>query len=84
MEKTLMLGKIEDKRRGRQPRMRMLDSITDSVNMSLRKFLEIVKYRGPGVLQSMGLQRVRHALATEQQQQFIRTIRVLYWSEPTW
>ena len=45
MEKTLMLGKIEDKRRGRQPRMRMLDSITDSVNMSLRKFLEIVKYR---------------------------------------
>ena len=45
LEKTLMLGKIAGRSRGRQPRMRMLDSITDSVNMSLRKFLEIVKDR---------------------------------------
>ena len=45
LEKTLMLGKIEDKRRRGQQGMRWLDSITDSINMNLNKFLEIVKDR---------------------------------------
>jgi len=55
LEKTLILGKNEGKRRwGR--RMRWLDSITDSVVMNLSKLWETVKHRKPGVLQSMGLQ----------------------------
>ena len=66
LEKTLMLGKIEGKRRRGRQRMRWLDGITDSVDMNLSKLWEIVK---PGVLWSKGSQRVRHDLATEQQQQ---------------
>ena len=59
-EKTLMLGKIEGRRgRGRQ-RMRWLDGITHSMDMNLSKLWEMVKDRKPGVLQSMGSQRVGH------------------------
>ena len=46
LEKTLMLGKVEGKRRRRQQRMRWLDSVTDSVNMNLSKLWEIVEGRG--------------------------------------
>ena len=45
LEKTLMLGKIEGKRRG-QPRMSWLDSITNSMDMNLNKLQETVKSRG--------------------------------------
>ena len=46
LEKTLMLGKVEDKRRSEQQKMRWLDSITGSVDMNLSKLGEIMEDRG--------------------------------------
>ena len=60
LEKTLMLGKMEGGWRRGQQRMRWLDGITDSMDMSLSKFQELVWTGRPGVLQSMVLERVRH------------------------
>ena len=45
LEKTLMLGKIEDRRKRRQQRMRWLDAITDSMDMGLSKLQMMVKDR---------------------------------------
>ena len=52
--KTLMLGKIEGRRRRGRQRMRWFDGITDSMDMGLSQLWEMVKDRKPGVLQSMG------------------------------
>ena len=49
--------------------MSWLDSITGSMDMNLSEFWVIVEDRKPGMLQSMGSQRVRHDLATEPQRQ---------------
>ena len=66
LEKTLMLGKTDGRRRGWQ-RMRRLDGVTDStwVWANSGRWWRTKK---PGMLPSMGLQRIGHSLATEQQQ----------------
>ena len=68
LEKTLMLGKTEDKRRRGKQRKRWLESITDSMDMNLRKLQDLQRTGKLGMLQCMGSPRVRHCLVTEQQQ----------------
>ena len=64
-ENTLILGKIEGRQRRGWQLMRWLDAVTGSVDTSLNKLWELWWTERPGVLQSMGLQRVGHDLVPE-------------------
>ena len=67
LEKILMLGKIEGKRRGEQQRIKWLDSIVDSVDMNLSKLWREWRTEVPSVLQFMRWQRIGRDSETEQQ-----------------
>ena len=76
LEKTLMLGKTEGKRKREWQRMRWLNSVIGSLDMHLSKLWETVKDGERGVPQSMGLQRVGHNSAIEQQHIHIYQVNV--------
>ena len=60
LEKTLMLGKIGGGRKRRRQKMRWLDGLTDTMDLNLSRLQKLVMDREPGMLQSMGSQRVQH------------------------
>ena len=68
LEKSLMLGKIEGRRRGHQ-KMRCQDGITNAMDMNLGKLQEMVRGREAWGKAVHEILRVRHNWATEQQQQ---------------
>ena len=81
LEKTLMVGKIEGRRRRGRQRMRWLDGMTDSMDMSLSKFWEMVKDRGSLVCCSpWGHKESDMTEQLNQTENILRVIEMLTWS----
>ena len=77
LEKTMMLGKIEGRRRRRRQRTRWLDGITDSKDMNLGKFQEMVRDREAGHAAFHWVMRVGHNLETERQWTIVNASPIL-------
>ena len=79
LEKTLVLGRIEGRRRRERQRMRWLDGIINSIDMNLSKLQKMVKDREPWHAAFHGLQRVGHDWATEKHKSSrIQMFRILW------